>query len=147
MAACKSSRDFSSSHTASSRTPAFSPAVGGISVGTVPREIMTHRARVLIVQSICVLILSWAVQAQSPADSVSDYVKAEMQRQHIPGLSLLVVRGGKILKAEGFGLANVELQVPVKPETIFQSGSVGKQFTATAVMMLVEEGKVGLDDP
>jgi len=108
---------------------------------------MTHRARVLIVQSICVLILSWAVQAQSPADSVSDYVKAEMQRQHIPGLSLLVVRGGKILKAEGFGLANVELQVPVKPETIFQSGSVGKQFTATAVMMLVEEGKVGLDDP
>lgn len=70
-----------------------------------------------------------------------------MQRQHIPGLALLVVRGGKIVRAEGFGLANVELQVPVKPETIFQSGSVGKQFTATAVMMLVEEGKVGLDDP
>ncbi len=44
-------------------------------------------------------------------------------------------------------MANVELQVPVKPETIFQSGSVGKQFTATAVMMLGEEGKVGLDDP
>ena len=51
------------------------------------------------------------------------------------------------MRAEGFGLANVELQVPVKPETVFQSGSVGKQFTATAVMMLVEEGKVGLDDP
>ena len=44
-------------------------------------------------------------------------------------------------------MANVELQVPVKPETIFQSGSVGKQFTATAVMMLVEEGKIGLEDP
>jgi CubicO group peptidase (beta-lactamase class C family) len=44
-------------------------------------------------------------------------------------------------------MANVELQVAVKPETIFQSGSVGKQFTATAVMMLVEEGKIGLDDP
>jgi CubicO group peptidase (beta-lactamase class C family) len=41
----------------------------------------------------------------------------------------------------------VELEVPVKPETVFQSGSVGKQFTATAVMMLAEEGKVGLDDP
>ncbi len=65
-----------------------------------------------------------------------------MQRQHIPGLALLVSRGGKIVQAEGFGLANVELQVPVKPETIFQSGSVGKQFTATAVMMLVEEGKI-----
>src|ERR1035441_10288304 len=87
--------------------------------------------------------------AQSPATTaaVTDYVKAEMQRQHIPGLSLLVVKSGKIVRAEGFGLANVELQVPVKPETVFQSGSVGKQFTATAVMMLVEEGKVGLDDP
>ena len=90
-----------------------------------------------------------AAQAQNPATTaaVTEYVKAEMQRQHIPGLSLLVVKHGKIVRAEGFGMANVELQVPVKPETIFQSGSVGKQFTATAVMMLVEEGKIGLDDP
>jgi CubicO group peptidase (beta-lactamase class C family) len=88
-------------------------------------------------------------QAQNPATTaaVSEYVKAEMQRQHIPGLALLVVKGGKVVRAEGFGLANVELQVPVKPATIFQSGSVGKQFTATAVMMLVEEGKIALDDP
>jgi CubicO group peptidase (beta-lactamase class C family) len=99
---------------------------------------------------ICLIFFSTAlVDAQSNATTVAvtDYVKLEMQRQHIPGLSLLVVRAGKIIRAEGFGLANVELQVPVKPETIFQSGSVGKQFTATAVMMLVEEGKVGLDDP
>lgn len=79
--------------------------------------------------------------------SVTKYVKAEMQRQHIPGLSLLIVSKGKTIRAEGFGLANVELHVPAKAETIYQSGSVGKQFTATAVMMLVEEGKVGLDDP
>jgi CubicO group peptidase (beta-lactamase class C family) len=70
-----------------------------------------------------------------------------MQRQRIPGLSLLVARDGKILRAQGYGFSNVELQVPVKPETVFQSGSVGKQFTATAVMMLVEEGKIKLDDP
>ncbi len=86
-------------------------------------------------------------QDSTIASSVSEYVKAEMQRQHIPGLSLLVAKGGKIVFAEGFGFANVELQVPVKPETIFQSGSVGKQFTATAVMMLVEDGKVSLEDP
>jgi len=87
------------------------------------------------------------LSAQTSTDAaVSKYVQEQMQRQHIPGLSLLVVRDGKILRAEGFGLANVELQVPVKPETVFQSGSVGKQFTATAVMMLVEEGKIGLDD-
>ena len=86
-------------------------------------------------------------QDSATAAAVADYVKAEMQRQHIPGLALLVVKNGKTIVAEGFGLANVELQVPVKPETVFQSGSVGKQFTATAVMMLVEEGKIGLDDP
>jgi CubicO group peptidase (beta-lactamase class C family) len=86
--------------------------------------------------------------AQVPGDAaVTDYVNQETQRQHIPGLALLVVHNGAIVRAEGFGLSNVELQVPVKPETIFQSGSVGKQFTATAVMMLVEEGKIGLDDP
>ncbi len=99
--------------------------------------------------SLIFLFATSIAEAQNPATSavVTDYVKAEMQRQHIPGLSLLVVRNGQIVCAEGFGLANVELQVPVKPETVFQSGSVGKQFTATAVMMLVEEGKIGLDDP
>jgi CubicO group peptidase (beta-lactamase class C family) len=95
------------------------------------------------------LFAIYAAEGQTAATTaaVTEYVKAEMERQHIPGLSLLVVRGGKIVRAEGFGLANVELQVPVKVETVFQSGSVGKQFTATAVMMLVEEGKIGLDDP
>lgn len=80
------------------------------------------------------------------AAKVDEYVKAEMQRQHIPGLSLAVIKDGQIILAKGYGWANVELQVVVKPETIFQSGSMGKQFTATAVMMLVEEGKVSLDD-
>lgn len=70
-----------------------------------------------------------------------------MQAQHIPGLSLLVARKGEIVRAQGYGFSNVELQVPVKPETVFQSGSMGKQFTATAVMMLVEQGKLQLDAP
>lgn len=101
--------------------------------------------------SALILILSGAcsclAQTSSIAPAVTAYVSAEMQRQHIPGLSLLVVQRGKIIRADGFGLSNVELQVPVQPETVFQSGSVGKQFTATAVMMLVEEGKLSLDDP
>jgi CubicO group peptidase (beta-lactamase class C family) len=66
--------------------------------------------------------------------------------QKIPGTSLAVVRDGKIIKATGYGIANVELNVPVTPQSIFQTGSVGKQFTATVVMMLAEEGKVSLDD-
>ena len=77
---------------------------------------------------------------------VDELVNREMRRQHIPGVSLAVITNGQIILAKGYGLANVEHQVPVKPETIFQSGSVGKQFTATAVMMLVEAGKIHLDD-
>jgi CubicO group peptidase (beta-lactamase class C family) len=106
-------------------------------------------ARTRSVLFVCLLFTCATLAlSQSSLDSaVAEYVKAEMERQHIPGLALLVTRDGKVVRSEGFGLANVELQVPVKPETIFQSGSVGKQFTATAVMMLVEVGKIGLNDP
>jgi len=112
---------------------------------------MTKRSKTLSAAFLALFALSYVpqsiVQASAVSKDVSLYVRAEMERQHIPGVALLVSRAGRIVQAEGFGLANVELQVPVKPETIFQSGSVGKQFTATAVMMLVEEGKLGLDDP
>jgi uncharacterized protein (TIGR03435 family) len=77
--------------------------------------------------------------------SVDRYVAAEMKRNHVPGLAVGVYRRGEILLAKGYGLANVELNVPVRPQTIFQSGSVGKQFVSAAVMMLVEEGKIRLD--
>lgn len=87
-----------------------------------------------------------APEKEQEKDKVDQYVAAEMARQRIPGLALGVYREGEIVKARGYGLANVELNVPVKPETVFQSGSIGKQFTATAVMMLVEEGKLSLDD-
>jgi CubicO group peptidase (beta-lactamase class C family) len=95
-------------------------------------------------------IVIWSVGlgfAADQTDAADDYIRAEMAKQHVPGLALLVSRGGQVIRAQGYGMANVELQVPVKPETIFQSGSVGKQFTATAVMMLVEEGKIGLENP
>jgi CubicO group peptidase (beta-lactamase class C family) len=95
----------------------------------------------------CILLLAPVGLAQTSADPVDQYIQAEMQKRHIPGLALLVAHDGKIVRAQGYGFSNVELQVPVKPETLFQSGSMGKQFTATAVMMLVAEGKIHLDDP
>ncbi|MDQ3169985.1 MAG: beta-lactamase family protein [Acidobacteriota bacterium] len=78
---------------------------------------------------------------------VDAYVTAEMARQKIPGLAVAIVRKGEPVKLEGYGFANVEHDVPVTPDTIFQSGSVGKQFTAAAVLLLVEEGKLALEDP
>jgi CubicO group peptidase (beta-lactamase class C family) len=80
------------------------------------------------------------------SQKVDSLVQSQLKDQRIPGLALAVVRDGKVVKAAGYGLANVELNVTVTPETLFQTGSVGKQFTATAVMMLVEQQKIALDD-
>jgi D-alanyl-D-alanine carboxypeptidase len=78
--------------------------------------------------------------------NIDQFVRAEMERQKIPGVFLAVVLDGKPLLVKGYGFANVEHQIPVKPETVFQSGSVGKQFTATAIMLLAEDGKIELDE-
>ncbi len=78
--------------------------------------------------------------------SIDAFIGAQMTAQKIPGLAIGIYSRGQILLAKGYGLANVELAVPVKPETVFQTGSVGKQFVSAAIMMLVEEGKVSLDD-
>jgi len=80
-------------------------------------------------------------------DPIDDFILSQMQKQKIPGLALSVLQNGEVVRAKCYGFANLEHQVPVIPETVFQSGSVGKQFTATGIMMLVEQGKMHLDDP
>jgi CubicO group peptidase (beta-lactamase class C family) len=87
--------------------------------------------------------------ADARADSlarVDEFVRAEMAREKVPGVAVAIVDHGSVVKAEGYGLANVEHGVPVRADTMFQSGSLGKQFTAATVMTLVEEGKIGLED-
>ncbi|HKI01656.1 MAG TPA: serine hydrolase [Thermoanaerobaculia bacterium] len=105
-----------------------------------------HHRRESVVVALLGLVFFVASSASAQAAKVDDYVKAEMQRRSIPGVSIAVVREGEIIQAKGYGLSNVELNVAATPETIYQSGSIGKQFTATLVMMLVEEGKLSLDD-
>lgn len=63
-----------------------------------------------------------------------------------PGAAVIVVKNGKVVFRRGYGIANLELNVPVRPEMVFRLCSVTKQFTAAAIMMLVEEGKVSLAD-
>jgi CubicO group peptidase (beta-lactamase class C family) len=107
---------------------------------------MTLNKRCLPVIVLVLLSLTPCLAQDILTSKVDNYIAAEMQKQRIPGVSLAVLKNGQIVHVKGYGVANVEHQVPVKPETIFQSGSVGKQFTATAVMMLVEDGKLDLDD-
>jgi CubicO group peptidase (beta-lactamase class C family) len=102
--------------------------------------------RLSVVPFLLLLLVITCFAQNGITSAIDDYVQAEMNRQHIPGVSLAVVKNGEVVLAKGYGFSNLEHQVPVKPATIFQSGSMGKQFTATAVMMLIEEGKVSLDE-
>ena len=109
---------------------------------------MIQPNKLLLASAVFVLILSALAHAQANdvESRVDSYVHAQMTRQKIPGVAVAVIKDGQPIIAKGYGLANIELNVPVKPETIFQSGSMGKQFTSTAVMLLVEEGKIDLDE-
>src|SRR5215212_498443 len=91
-------------------------------------------------------LLLFCFQAALRADTVDDFITTQMQKRHIPGLSLAVIKDGKVVKMRGYGLASVELGVPATEDSVYQIASMTKSFTATAIMMLVEEGKLGLDD-
>lgn len=103
---------------------------------------MTNRKFSVIVASLLLLVTSVAAQT----DRVDEYVRYAMERFRIPGLAMAVVKDGQVVVARGYGRASLELDVPVTPETVFEIGSITKQFTAAAIMLLVEEGKVRLDD-
>ena len=81
------------------------------------------------------------------AESVDEYVKTEMAEQHIPGLSLSVVRDGRIVFAKTYGMANLEFSAPATGDTEFAIASMTKSITASAIMLLVQDGKLRLDDP
>ena len=69
----------------------------------------------------------------------------QMQRLHVPGVSVAVINHGEIEWAKGYGLADIHTKTPVTSETLFQAGSVSKPVAALAALKLVEEGKLNLD--
>jgi len=94
-----------------------------------------------------VVLLAHASAAKAQTDSVDAYVRDFIRRHNIPAAAISVVHRGRIVKAAGYGLANLELKVPASAHSVFEIGSMSKQVSAEAVMMLVEEGKLGLEDP
>jgi D-alanyl-D-alanine carboxypeptidase len=111
----------------------------------------------LAATAVAVLPIVPACSRQAPApdatacppavDRLDAYVRARMEAEHLPGLSLAVVRDGKVVLTQAYGLANLEWQVPATTQTVYEVGSISKQIAANAILLLVEEGRVGLDDP
>lgn len=99
------------------------------------------------VASIAVLVLLLAnAAAQDPAPKFDEYLNALAGQKRFTG-SVLVARDAKVIFTKGYGLANVELDVPNTPQTKFRLGSITKQFTATAILLLQERGKLSVSDP
>ena len=103
------------------------------------------RIAIALLLVICIGVISVFGQ-HNVSQKIDRFATTEMQSRKIPGLAIAIVRSGKIEILKTYGFANLEHRVPVKPETIFQSGSIGKQFTAAAVMILVQEGKISLEE-
>src|SRR5260221_7315813 len=80
------------------------------------------------------------------ADRVDDYVASEMASHRIPGACLVVLQTNATVKSSCYGLANFELKVPAVAETVFEIGSLTKQFTAACVLLLAQDGKLSIDD-
>jgi CubicO group peptidase (beta-lactamase class C family) len=85
--------------------------------------------------------------AAGPAARAMDSLLSASFRPDEPGAAVIVVRGGELLLRKGYGMADLERRLPVDPGMVFRIGSVTKQFTSTAILMLAEEGKLRLDDP
>jgi D-alanyl-D-alanine carboxypeptidase len=103
---------------------------------------MTRRSLVLLL-----LVPSLTPQLIARSDNIDDFIRDQMTRQNIPGLSLAVVKDGTIVKAAGYGVADRKRQTATTPETVYKIASVSKQFIAAGIMLLVQEGRLGLDDP
>jgi CubicO group peptidase (beta-lactamase class C family) len=108
-----------------------------------------------ILKTICLLGTLLAIQlpaanatetGEGSTTAVDALVERLRENNHVPGVSIAVVKDGKLVLAKGYGQANVELAVPATADTVFQLASVSKTFTASAVMLLVRDGKLSLDD-
>ncbi len=106
----------------------------------------SHLSRHYAITAALTVLLATAA-AGHDVERVDRFVRSEMERQRIPGVAVAIVQRGNVLQTSGYGYANVEHRVPVRADTIFQSGSLGKMFTAAGVMLLVDDGTVRLEDP
>ncbi|MFN6962216.1 MAG: serine hydrolase domain-containing protein [Pyrinomonadaceae bacterium] len=90
---------------------------------------------------------STAAQTGAGSSAIDAFAKREMATRNIPGMSVAVVKNGRLVLAKGYGLADLENRVPATESTVYSIASVTKIFTAMAVMRLVEDGRVSLGDP
>jgi CubicO group peptidase (beta-lactamase class C family) len=100
-----------------------------------------------LILGLCSLVMAQPPAAPNKAlPTAINEVLEKTFKSDEPGAAVIVVRDGKVVFRKGYGKANLELGVPVEPDMVFRLGSITKQFTAVATLMLAEQGKLSLDD-
>src|SRR5215468_5306297 len=89
---------------------------------------------------------SEAARAQDKKTAAVDEVFVDVAKPGSPGCALAVARAGKIIYENGYGLANIEENVRITPQSVFDIGSTSKQFTAASVLLLEKQGKLSIND-
>lgn len=92
------------------------------------------------------LSLSNIVFGQLKESQAIDSIFAEWNKADVPGCALGIVENGKLIYAKGYGMANLEYNIPNSASSVFRIGSTSKQFTAACIILLAEEGKLSIDD-
>ena len=95
----------------------------------------------------CCLLSPAVAKAQKLNDQIDRLITSVISSQQGPGGAFMVARKGQVLYQKAFGKANIELGVDLTPENVFQLGSMTKQFTAVAVLLLEQQGKLKVSDP
>ena len=101
---------------------------------------------VMILLTVCFFLIPEA-KAETLSHDFAPLVRRLMARDQIPGVAVGVVERGHLVFARGFGYRNVDDHLPVTPDTLFLLGSCSKTFTATAIALLADEGRIALDTP
>ena len=136
-------------------TPTATPSATPVLATPVPPVLVavTPTATATLTPTPTATVIQTATPAASSADlqhrleRLVQQLEARRQQLRIPGMAIAVVKDDEVIFVRGFGLADLENETPVTPETIFAVGSIIKSFTATLVGMLVDEGKMDWDDP
>ena len=105
---------------------------------------MTSRSKLFSIVVICILLQSTNLYSQTKAEKIEDLLSRYSDYGIFNGTAL-VAENGKVIFEKGYGFANLEWNIPNAPDTKFRIGSISKNFTATIIMQLVEEGKIKLD--
>lgn len=103
---------------------------------------MPMRRRIQFIPLLALLVFV----TQCRADDLDEFIRKQMQKRHVPGLSIAIIQDGKIIRAKGYGFIDKNGSAPVTPSTLFQAGSISKSVAAVGALHLTEEGKLSLDE-